>query len=698
MRPRAYFAWRGRAIVLASGAPHCYEGRVTNTSEALDLDPALAAALERKGYTTLTPVQRAVLRPELAGRDLRISSQTGSGKTVAIGFVVREVVRERVAEPGRGAAPRAIVVVPTRELAKQVESELAWLYEGLGVRVASVTGGANFRNEHRALAERPGVVVGTPGRLLDHLQRGSINASHAGAFVLDEADRMLDMGFQDDLEAIFSFAPPERRTHLVSATFPREVLYLANRVQSDPLRIEATPLGEANADIDHVVHLVEAAQRFDALVNLLLAAPDERTIVFAKTRADVAQIAEELADAGFEVVALSGEMEQRERNRALGAFKHGRVGVLVATDVAARGIDVQDVTRVVHLEPPNDADAYTHRSGRTGRAGKKGRSLVLATLGDLLRVNRVAKLARVPLVFEPVPGPESIRAAEVERLVAELTAEPEGEAPAPDARIAALAKRLVEAGELERTLGRLLARSGLTTGPAPREVRNVPPPSPQSRSGRARLDGPRGPHRGRGNEPAGRGPGGFSDRPQPMGRHVAPSADLGWDPEPERGRPPRTLPPVGWVPFRVTWGESHGADARRLLAMVCRRGGIASADVGAIRIGRFASQLEVSSSVAEAFEAAARRPDPRDPRVRIDRDRGTGGDRPDESAPQGSRGPHASRGPEGSREPHASRGPQGARGPHASRGPQGAWDPEASSDGRPPRFNRSSPRPPHRGR
>jgi ATP-dependent RNA helicase DeaD len=580
------------------------------------LGPALCAALEQKGYTTLTPVQQAVLAPELAGRDLRISSQTGSGKTVAIGFVLRDALTAASPEatPDRRAGhPKAIVVVPTRELAKQVETELAWLYAPLGAGVTSVSGGANYRFEHRALSEQPAIVVGTPGRLLDHLQRGSIDASGAQAVVLDEADRMLDMGFQEDLESIFAFAPPERRTHLVSATFPREVLHLANRVQRDPVRVEATPLGEANTDIEHVVHLVEAGQRLDALVNLLLAAPDDRTIVFAKTRADVAQLADELQSAGFEVGALSGEMEQRERNRALGAFKHGRVGVLVATDVAARGIDVQDVSRVIHLEPPNDADAYTHRSGRTGRAGKKGRSLVLATLGDLFRVNRVTKLARVPVVFEPVPGPDAIRAAEAERVVAELTTE--SAESAIDPRTAAVAARLAQAGDVERTIARLLARAGVSTGPQPRDVRVVPPPPPRSRPGRGR-DAGREPH-AREFAPPRRGA---------PSRDFEPSGPGGEGPRDDAGRPPRTLPPAGWVPFRVTWGESHGADPRRLLAMVCRRGGIASSEIGAIRIGRFASQVEVSSSAAELFETSATRPDPRDPRVRIERDRGRGRD------------------------------------------------------------------------
>ena len=241
------------------------------TSEGLEtvLGPALAGALEKKGYTSLTPVQQAILDPSLAERDLRITSQTGSGKTVAIGLAVRDlVVRDASPMAGLGA-PHVLVVTPTRELAKQVEEELSWLFAPLKAKVASVTGGASYRDERRALGAGPAVLVGTPGRLLDHLTKGSINPIRLAAVVLDEADRMLDLGFKDDLEAILAYAPDEHRTHLMSATFPREVRALADAVQTDPAMVEGTPIGVANTDIEHVIHLVDPKQRLDAIVNLL---------------------------------------------------------------------------------------------------------------------------------------------------------------------------------------------------------------------------------------------------------------------------------------------------------------------------------------------------------------------------------------------------------------------------------------------
>jgi ATP-dependent RNA helicase DeaD len=611
------------------------------------LGTALSAALEKKGYTTLTAVQLAVLAEGVEGRDLRITSQTGSGKTVAIGFTLREFVAlERAPMPRGGAAqPAALVITPTRELARQVEEELSWLYAGVGARVASVTGGASYRDEHRMLASNPSIVVGTPGRLLDHVTRGSIDVTTLHAVVLDEADRMLDMGFRDELEAILEKTPPTRRTHLVSATFPREVKYLADRVQKNPLHLEGTRLGEANADIDHVVHLVDERQRLDAIINLLLASPDERVLLFAKTRADVSDVAAALDAEGFGVVALSGEMEQRERNRALAAFKRGTRRVLVATDVAARGIDVQGISCVIHLEPPTDPDAYTHRSGRTGRAGKKGRSALLTTPRQLMTARRVLARVGVPHRFEPLPTAEHLRAMRDELLVAKLTRleEPADEVVSDDevdagaleaqrARVHEIAKRLAASGDVEQVLVNLLTTTGLAEGPEPRELRVLQPPTAPPARGRF-AERPM-PTRGGYAE---RSPRGRRDFDAPPAYEPSPRAARGraqaeapaqesfptHAPRRDEGHAPRTIPPTQggaparWVPVHVTWGELHGADPRRMLAMLCRRGGIVSSDIGSIDVGRTSTLVQVSESVADRFLDAAARPDPRDPKIAI---------------------------------------------------------------------------------
>ena len=627
---------------------------MAETDFAAIIGPELAGAIADKGYTTLTLVQEAVLAPELEGRDLRISSQTGSGKTIAIGFTVRDTVKAEATSTPKGAArPRALVIAPTRELAKQVELELSWLYAPMRIGVASVTGGGNFRDERRALGSSPGIIVGTPGRLLDHLTRGSIDGTNLGAVVLDEADRMLDLGFRDDLEAIIKFAPEDHRTHLVSATFPREVMALANRVQKDPARIEGTPLGTANTDIEHLVHLVLPHERLDAIVNLMLETPGQTTLIFARTRADVGELSRLLSDAGFVIDSLSGEMEQRERNKALAAFKRGDLDALVATDVAARGIDVQDVARVLHAEPPMDADAYTHRSGRTGRAGRKGKSSVLVVPPALTRVSSLLKRAGVRWRIDPVPTAETIEAAREERLYADLTrvippddpAEdplplPEGFIEADD-RSWALAKRIADAGEATRSLARMIARTR-SRGPEARRITPINAPQQRKKPWEDRQAGP--PQHAPGPQPGDRA---FGER-RPFAEHRTFGEPRGLRPDrdgpqdgypdargardghdaPRDARPPREPGPAraprdaatdagAWVSFRVSWGQIHGADARRLLAMVCRRGGIRGSDVGSIRVTRTFSTVDVAAAAAQTFERATREPDPRDPKVRI---------------------------------------------------------------------------------
>ncbi len=641
---------------------------MTKADPRVVLGPALSAALDKKGYTELTAVQLAVLDPALEGPDPRLSSQTGSGKTVAIGFTLRGHLDGETEARSGIARPRAFVVTPTRELAKQVEAELAWLFEGLEKRVASVIGGASYRDERRALAASPAVVVGTPGRLLDHLERGGIDPELVGVVVLDEADRMLDLGFREELEAILGRVPEGHRTHLVSATFPREVRALADRVQRDAVRLEGTRLGEANADIEHVVHLVDPDERLDAVVNLLAAAPDARTLVFARTRADVSHFAGELSEAGFPVGALSGEMEQRERNRALSAFKRGQLRALVATDVAARGIDVHDVSEVIHLEIPNDADAYTHRSGRTGRAGRKGRSAILATIGELAMVKRILERARVSFRFAPIPTAEEISLKVDDRIVAALTAEepPGEEDEAPDARMKALARRLVDAGDPARVIERLLVRSGAGQTVPPRTLTPVEVPRELPRPARVGRH-PRD-RRHEGSLEA-RGASSFEARGASSSEarggssreeRGASSREAGASPSypPPRGKGPfvgdEREAPRGWALFDVTWGDLHGADARRLLALVCRRGNIRGSDVGAIRVGRTSSQVEVATDVAESFARSAGEPDPRDPRVRI-RDARTAGQSqrppPLEASPWAPRGAAARSAPPSHRPP-----------------------------------------------
>lgn len=399
---------------------------------------------------------------------------------------------------------------------------------------------------------------------------------------------MLDLGFREDLEAILAKLPAERRSHLVSATFPREVVALADRFQKDAVHVHGTRLGEAHADIEHVVHLVEPGQRVDALVNLLLWDEEAKSLVFARTRADVTRIAGELAEAGFVVRTLSGEMEQPERDRALLAFRQGGVQALVATDVAARGIDVRDIARVIQIEPPNDVETYTHRSGRTGRAGKQGTSVLFVSPSHYPVIARGLARAKITHRVEPIPRPEAIQRAREEKLVAWLGREGDGETVDPHA--VSIAKRLLTSAAPELAVARLVLKAGLHGPTRARAVRAIPPPREEQR------------------------------REQREPRELRPE-------HARRGA-------ADWVAFRVTWGARHGADARRVLALACRRGNIRGTDVGAIRIDATYSSIEVARAVADAFEREAGKPDPRDPRVRITR-----ADRPPEGPAHGGGAP-----------------------------------------------------------
>jgi ATP-dependent RNA helicase DeaD len=606
---------------------------MTAADLSLLVGPALASALATKGYDTLTAVQEAVLDEALEGRDLRITSQTGSGKTIAIGFAVRDLLDDLTVQFGGPARPRVLILAPTRELAKQVADELTWLFEPLRVKVAAVTGGAGYLDQKRALSTNPAVIVATPGRLRDALERGRIDATMLGAVVLDEADSMLDLGFREDLDAILALLPPSRRSHLVSATFSRDVVSLADRFQKDPVHVQGTVLGEANVDIEHVVHLVEPRQRVDALINLLLSDEDAKSLVFARTRADVARIAGELAEAGFVVRTLSGEMDQPERDRALAAFRQGGVQALVATDVAARGIDVRDVARVIQIEPPTDVETYTHRSGRTGRAGKQGTSVLFVAPSHYQAIARGLSRAKIAHKVEPIPRPDAIQRAREEKLVAWLARDGDGDTIDPHA--ISIAERIVAGNAVVSSVARLLEKAGLHGPTRARDVRSLPAP---------RDDRPSPPHRGRDARPR---PGQGSD---PRGR-PAPGGESRPRPGPGGGD--------GWVTFRATWGGLQGADARRLLAIACRRGDIKGSDVGAIRIEASHSLIDVARAVADRFEVAAAKPDPRNPRMQIHRAHGPSGARPPGRSEGGSGG--ASAGPPPSPPPVRAERPSRAR-------------------------------------
>jgi ATP-dependent RNA helicase DeaD len=536
------------------------------------LPPVLGAALERRGFTQLTEVQQAVLADGLAGQSLRVSSKTGSGKTVALGLVVAPPLLEAM-EAGAPGRPLVLVVAPTRELAQQVREELSWLFADVrGVDVVSVTGGTDPFAEKRRLERGPAIVVGTPGRLLDHAERGALDLGSVRDVVLDEADRMLDMGFREELTAIMERLPEGARRHLVSATFPDEVLRFADRFQGDAVPVEGTALGEANADIEHTVHLVRPRERYGALVNTLLLAQGQRTLLFVRTRADATELAEALAADGFSAMPFSGDLPQAQRTRTLAAFRHGLVKVLVATDVAARGIDVADIALVVHHDVAHDAETYVHRSGRTGRAGQTGRSVALVPPAAEGRVRRLMAAAKVEAKWMPVPDAKKVERTIVKRSRRHLRAVLRDGPDVAEARLAYATELL---GEYDpATLVACLL--SMSEPKLPRPPMNVEAIEPR---GEGAARGPR---------------------------------------EAGRGGPRRREDDVV---FTIAWGGRDGATPARVLAHVCRRGNIRGPSIGKVEVGPSYTTFGVARDVARSFETAARRPDPREPEAIIRRAR-----------------------------------------------------------------------------
>ncbi|HTI88761.1 MAG TPA: DEAD/DEAH box helicase, partial [Alphaproteobacteria bacterium] len=517
----------------------------------------LARALAERNYNEPTPVQEAVLAPEAEHRDLLVSAQTGSGKTVAYGLAIASTLLEGDAETlGQAGDPLALIVAPTRELALQVHRELTWLYEHAGARVVSCVGGMDPRHERRQLADGCHIVVGTPGRLRDHLERRGLKISALKAVVLDEADEMLDLGFREDLEFILETTPEERRTLLFSATLPRGIVALAKRYQRTALRIEVTGGDRGHADIEYRAMRIAAHDMEHAVVNALRYFDAPSTLVFCNTREAVRHLQAILLERGFSVVALSGELDQNRRNQALQALRDGRARVCVATDVAARGIDLPGLGLVIHADLPHDAEVLQHRSGRTGRAGRKGVSVLLVPLSRRRRAEQLLGSARIRAVWGTPPTAEDIRKLDQERLLESLRAT-EG----ADEGELAMARDLLAQHPAEQ-IAAALVRLYRAQLPAAEDLSD-PGDAPQRGAGAAHeRERARGPQRG-------------------GAAHAESQGDKVW--------------------FRLNVGRQKKADPKWLIPLICRQGGITKGDIGSIRIFHAETKFEIDAAIATEF-------------------------------------------------------------------------------------------------
>jgi len=501
---------------------------------------ALKVALEKRGYETLTPVQREVSNPELENADLLVSAQTGSGKTVGFGIAIAENLLGGADEFDRADAPLGLVIAPTRELALQVKRELQWLYAEAGVVMASCVGGMDMRDERRALERGAHIVVATPGRLRDHIMRSSIDLSAIRAVVLDEADEMLDLGFAEDLEMILNATPETRRTLLFSATVPKGIANLAKQYQRDAIRITTLAEKSQHTDIQYQAIKVSKHDGENAIINVLRYHEAPSAIVFANTRATVGRLTTRLSNRGFSVVCLSGELSQSERTHALQAMRDGRARICVATDVAARGIDLPKLDLVVHAELPSNHETLLHRSGRTGRAGRKGTSVLIVPSSAMRKADRLLQGAKVTAQWGGAPTADEVMAKDHERILLDevWTTEPKS---AHQDMISELLERFgaerVAAAFLETYTQKLSAPEDIS------DVEDMPARQPKKS---------------------------FED-----------------------------FGPSVWL--RMAKGRNDGVSPGQIVPMLCKAGDITKSDIGAIRIQDDHAFIELKQESVDAF-------------------------------------------------------------------------------------------------
>ncbi|MEE9315220.1 MAG: DEAD/DEAH box helicase [Rhizobiaceae bacterium] len=532
----------------------------------------LATALNKRGYSKLTSVQDAVIEPELAGTDMLVSAQTGSGKTVAFGVAIAPTLLEGADKLPRGKKPLALVIAPTRELALQVKRELEWLYEETGAIIASCVGGMDMRTERRTLERGAHIVVGTPGRLRDHIMRKSLNPTELRAVILDEADEMLDLGFKDDLEFILETTPEDRRTLMFSATVPASIGKLAKNYQNDAVRVSTSEESKQHVDIEYRALTVTGRERENAIINVLRYYEAKNALVFCNTRASVNHLVSRFNNRGFSVVALSGELSQSERTHALQAMRDGRARVCIATDVAARGIDLPNLELVIHAELPSNPETLLHRSGRTGRAGRKGVSALIVDHKTRKKAERILRFAKINATWAAPPSATEVIKRDEERIM---------EDPILTDPILDEEKEFVEKLMENHTAEQLAAafvRLGRAGKSAPEELQNVPvnAPAPYIHDGR-----------------------------------------------PERGerKPREEFKNSIW--FSLSVGRKQNAEPRWLIPLLCNAGDITKADIGVIKMQTDETYIQLNADNADDFFTALGPNQTLEKNIRVTRIEGT---------------------------------------------------------------------------
>ena len=552
---------------------------------AIGLDDRFLATLAGLGYEEPTPIQREAIPPLLDGRDLLAEAPTGTGKTAAFALPTLQRIPIGRAAPGSASA---LILVPTRELAMQVAEALSKYGRALGARVLPVYGGQPISQQLRGLRAGVDIVVATPGRAVDHLKRGSLRFDDVRMAILDEADEMLDMGFAEDLETILSATPEDRQTALFSATISPTITRIAKRHLREPVRVtvhaEKVAAGES-ARVRQVAYVVRRSDKLAALCRILDVEDPTSALVFARTRGEVDDLTEALSARGHDAGALHGGLAQEGRDRMMGRFRDGSLDVLVATDVAARGLDIDHVSHVVNYDVPSDPDQYVHRIGRTGRAGREGVAITLVEPREHRQLRNIEQATRSKLQIAHLPTVADLRERRTEILRANLrealladefdryrgVVEPlADEFDLVDIALAAIS--LIEGGSATDSDEVELASPPLGMPPPARPVRPVP---------------------GRGPRP-GYAPGGPGGRPMPgPGGRPGPSAD-----RPGSGGP--------WVRLFVGGGRQIGLRPGDLVGAITNEAGVPGSVIGAIRIDDGFSLVDVNAAVADQVVRALR--------------------------------------------------------------------------------------------
>ena len=366
--------------------------------QSFNFHPRVTAGIEALGYVTPTPIQEKAIPPILQGRDVIGLAQTGTGKTAAFALPILERLL-----PGPRGHIRALIVSPTRELAEQIHEAISGLGKQTGLKSAAIYGGVNMNQQVQKLRHGLEIVVACPGRLLDHLWKGTLNLSGLEILVIDEADRMFDMGFQPDIRKILSCILNPRQTLLFSATMPDDIRKLVKEILRDPVTVQVDRSAPANT-VSHTLYPVKQHLKVALLKEILRKTEMDSVLIFTRTKHRAERIAQQLVQAGYRATSLQGNMSQYQRQTALDGFRSGYYKILVATDIAARGIDVLDISHVVNFDMPDTTDAYTHRIGRTGRIGKTGKAFTLVTSEDREMVNALERLLKTPLEQHNLPG------------------------------------------------------------------------------------------------------------------------------------------------------------------------------------------------------------------------------------------------------------------------------------------------------